>query len=215
MTRKILLAATLATVALAGAAEAQSYDRDRDHDRGRGVSATLFELPNFQGRSVTVRGDVENLAGYRFNDLAQSVRLEGAWRLCEKSDFGGRCVEERGDIADLNTVGMFVKISSLQPAGGFGGGGYGGGPGPGPGAGGYGRGDRGIEGARAVFFPRPSVRGLDVAAGSNGANSFCRNQGLGAALYFDSSERAPRAIGPEGQFVGPSSVLRDLVCRKY
>ena len=206
MTRRTVLAAAFATLALTGPAEAQPYDRER----GRG-SATLYEEPNFQGRSVTVRGDVENLAGYRFNDLAQSVRLEGTWRLCEKSDFGGRCVEQRGDIADLNSIGMFVKISSLQPAGGFGGG-----PGQGGGSGGgYGRGDRGIDGSRSVFFPRPNVQGLDVAAGSNGANTFCRSQGLGQAAYFDSSERAPRAIGPEGQFVGPSSVLRDLVCRKY
>jgi hypothetical protein len=72
-----------------------------------------------------------------------------------------------------------------------------------------------VEGTTTVFFARPSVRGIDVAAGSNGANSFCRNQGLGAAVYYDSSERAPRAIGPDGEFVGRSSVLRDLLCRKY
>ena len=197
MTAKTLLTAAFATLALAGAAQAQPH--------GRGGSATLYELPNFQGRSVTVRGDVANLKDYRFNDIAQSARFEGAWQVCEKSDFGGRCVETRGEVADLNSIGMLVKISSLQPAGG----GYGGG------GGGYGRGERGVEGSRAVFFARPNVRGLDVAAGSNGANNFCRNQGLGAAVYFDSSERAPRAIGPEGEFVGPSSVLRDLVCRKY
>jgi hypothetical protein len=195
----------MAALAMAGLAQAQPYGRDR------AGSATLYELPNFQGRSVNVRGDVANLAGYRFNDIAQSARFEGAWRVCEKSDFGGRCVDARGEVADLNSIGMLVKISSLQPAGGFGGGG----PWSGGGGGGYGRGDRGIEGSRSVFFPRPNVQGLDVAAGSNGANVFCRNQGLGSAAYFDSSERAPRAIGPEGQFVGSSSVLRDLVCRKY
>jgi hypothetical protein len=208
MTAKTLLTATFATLALAGAAQAQPH--------GRGGSATLYELPNFQGRSVTVRGDVANLKDYRFNDIAQSARFEGTWQICEKSDFGGRCVEQRGEVADLNSIGMLVKISSLQPAGGFGGGdGPGRGDGGGYGGGGYGRGERGVEGSRAVFFARPNVRGLDVAAGSNGANTFCRNQGLGAAVYFDSSERAPRAIGPEGQFVGPSGVLRDLVCRKY
>ena len=75
--------------------------------------------------------------------------------------------------------------------------------------------ERGIEGARTVFFPRPTVDGVDVAAGDRGADVFCRNQGLGRAAWFDSSERAAQAIGPEGQYVGRSTVLRDLLCRKY
>jgi hypothetical protein len=159
---------------------------------------------------VTITGDVTNLSNYNFNDRAQSLRLEGRWRLCEHADFGGRCVELTGDVRELNTIAMAERITSLEPIGGAGRPG----PGPRPG-GGYGRGERGVEGSRTVFFARPTVRGLDVAAGSNGANTFCREQGLGAAVYYDSNERAGRAIDPDGRVIGPSTVLRDLLCRKY
>ncbi|MET0272086.1 MAG: beta/gamma crystallin-related protein, partial [Phenylobacterium sp.] len=205
---KTLALAALAALSFAAAAEAQPAGRGRP-------SATLYDQENFEGQSVTVSSAVGKLSDYRFNDRALSLKLTGLWRLCEHADFGGRCVELTGDVKALNPVGLAGRISSLAPAGG-------GGPRPGPGpipgpgpGGGYGRGERGVEGANTVFFARPSVRGIDVAAGSNGANTFCRNQGLGGAVYYDSSERAPRAIGPDGEFVGRSSVLRDLLCQKY
>lgn len=194
--------------ALAWAVLAQAHAQP--YRGGRGPSATLYERPNFEGRQVTISGEVANLSNYGFNDRAHSLRLQGRWRLCEHSDFGGRCVELTGDVPELNTMALAERITSLEPIAG--GGGW---PDrPGPGGGGYGRGQRGVEGHNAVFFARPTVRGLDVAAGSNGANVFCREQGLGGALYFDSSQRAGRAIGPEGQVTGPSPVLRDLLCRR-
>jgi hypothetical protein len=66
-----------------------------------------------------------------------------------------------------------------------------------------------------VFFPRPTLGGVDVAAGGRGADSFCRRQGLGPAVWYDSGERASQAVGPDGEYVGRSTVLRDLLCRKY
>jgi hypothetical protein len=210
---KTLTLAALAALVAAGAAAAQPYGRG-----GRGPTATLFEGPNFTGRSVTISTDTPNLSNYGFNDRAQSLQLNGLWRLCEHSDFGGRCVELQGGVPELHGMGLAERISSLQPSGRGGGGQWGGGqPGGGWGGGGWDRGQasRGVEGTTTVFFARPTVRGVDVAAGQNGANTFCRNQGLGGAVYFDSSTRAPQAIGPEGQFVGSSTVLRDLLCRRY
>jgi len=210
MKKTILILTAAAGLAAAGAAGAQGWS-------GRGPSATLYDRPEFGGREVTISGPVENLSNYGFNDRAHSLRLQGRWRLCEHSDFGGRCVELTGNVPELQTMGLAERITSLEPIGG----GYRPRPDPrpdpfpGPGPGGYGRGERGVEGDRTVFFPRPRVRGLDVAAGANGANTFCRNQGLGSAVYYDSNERAPRAIGPEGQVVGSSTVLRDLLCRRY
>lgn len=213
MRKTTILATALAVLTLAGAADAQPRG-------GRGLpSATLFEGDNFTGRSVTLSTDVGNLSGYGFNDRAHSARLEGLWRLCEHADFGGRCVELTGPV-DLGAMGLAERISSLQPVDRGGGrpgrdrdddddgygGGWGGRPDP--------RDGRGVDGVRTVFFARPSVRGLDVAAGANGANSFCRRQGLGPAVWFDSGERAPRAIGPDGQVIGASTVIRDLLCRK-
>ncbi|WP_334162162.1 hypothetical protein, partial [Phenylobacterium sp.] len=120
---------------------------------------------------------------------------------------------------ELNTLALAERITSLEPVGRGGGEGRPGWDDDRPGGGwgpGGGRPDtRGVEGAHSVFFARPTVRGMDLAAGSNGANSFCRRQGLGPAVYFDSSERAPRALGPEGQIVGRSPVLRDVLCRKF
>lgn len=211
MLKTFLVLTAIAALAWAAIAHAQPYGGGR----GR-ASATLYDRPNFEGRQVTITGAVTNLSDYAFNDRAHSLRLQGRWRLCEHADLGGRCVELTGDVPELNTVAMAERITSLVPVEG----GYRPDPrpdprpGPGPG-GGYPRGERGVEGSRTIFFARPTVRGLDVAAGANGANAFCRSQGLGAAVYYDSSERAGRAVGPEGEFVGPSTVLRDLLCRKY
>ncbi len=211
MTLKIALAAAALTLAATGAAHAQ---------RGGGT-ATLYELPGFQGRSVTITQAEADLGKWRFNDRAQSARFQGRWLACEHDDFRGKCQEIRGDVADLTTYGLMAQISSIAPAGfrdGPGpGGGYdrpGGGDGWGP-RGPGGRDARGVDGERTVFFPHPTVRGVDVAAGKNGADTFCRRQGLGPSVWFDSGARASQAIGPEGQLVGRSSVIRDLLCAKY
>lgn len=216
MTKTTLICAGLAALALAGAAEAQPRGGG-----GRGPTATLYEGANFSGRSVTISGEVSNLSNYAFNDRAHSLRLNGRWRLCEHANLEGRCVELTGDVPDLNTMALAERITSLEPVGRGGGDGRpdwdddDGRPGGGWGSGGGRPDTRGVEGARSVFFARPTVRGMDLAAGANGANSFCRRQGLGPAVYFDSSERAPRALGPEGQIVGRSPVLRDVLCRKF
>jgi hypothetical protein len=213
--RQLWLAGAIATLALApilaGSAQAQPF-------RGGG-SATLYELPNFEGRSVTITGSTPDLGDWRFNDRARSARFEGRWRICEHDDFRGRCQEVRGEVPDLNRYGLAEQISSLEPAG-FGGPGPGPGSGPGPGDGWGPRppggwDSRGVDGTRTVFFARPTVRGMDLAAGKNGADTFCRRQGLGPAAWFDDSERASRALGPEGEITGRSRVIRDLLCLRY
>jgi hypothetical protein len=190
-------ATALAALTLAGAASAQPV---------RGGTATLYDQPNFQGASVTITQSTPDLGRWRFNDRAQSARFEGRWLICEHDDFRGRCQEVRGDVPNLHQYGLMAQVSSLEPAGR---------PPGGPGGGFPGGGARGVDGTRTVFFVRPSVRGVDVAAGDRGANAFCRAQGLGPAVWYDSSERAREAIGPDGELVGRSSVLRDLLCRKY
>ena len=199
---KMLWAAALAGLAIAGSAEAQPF---------RAGSATLYERPNFQGRSVTITQSAADLGDWRFNDRAQSARFEGRWRVCEHDDFRGRCQEVTGSVPDLTTYGLMAQISSMEPTGRPGGGGLPGGGYPGR----PGRDERATDGTRTVFFPRPTVGGMDVAAGERGADAYCRRQGLGPAVWFDSSERAGQAVGPDGQFVGRSTVLRDLLCRKY
>lgn len=205
MTKTFCMTALAAlTLAAAGAAQAQPGGG------GRGT-ATLYDQPNFQGNAVTITQSTPDLGRWRFNDRAQSARFDGRWLICEHDNFKGRCQEVRGDVASLHSYGLMAQVSSLEPArrpGG--GGGYPGGPG-----GGWQGGSRGVDGHRTVFFARPTVRGVDVAAGDRGANAFCRGQGLGGAVWFDSSERANQAIGPDGQLIGRSTVIRDLLCRKY
>ena len=202
MTKTFCIAA-LAVLAVGSAAQAQPF---------RGGSATLYDQPNFQGNSVTITQSAPDLGKWRFNDRAQSARFEGRWLICEHDDFKGRCQEVRGDVANLHTLGLMAQVSSLQPVGGR----PGGGPGPGPIPGFPGRPDgRGVDGTVTVFFARPTLGGIDVAAGSRGADMYCRRQGLGAAVWYDSSQRASQAVGPEGQMIGRSTVIRDLLCRKY
>lgn len=201
MKTTLTLAAALTALTLAAPAAAQGFG-----------TATLYELPNFQGRSLTITQGSSDLGKYKWNDRAQSAKFNGPWLACEHDDFEGRCQTIRRDVADLTTYGLMAQISSMEPVGAprprpI--------PGPGPGP----RDDewrnRGTEGNRTVFFPRPTVRGLDLAAGGRNADTFCRRQGLGDAVWFDDSERARQAIGPEGQITGRSPVIRDLLCRKY
>lgn len=205
---RLLTMAALAAMTLATAASAQPYG-------GRGGSATLYEFPNFQGRQFTVTSETTNLPR-QFNDLARSARFDGRWTVCENADFGGRCVELSGAVPELNSVGLAERISSLRPAGRDGGWGRPDDDWDRPGGGWGGRlGGRGIDGARSVFYPYPTIRGSDIAAGSTSANEFCRRNGHGGAAHYDSSERAPRAVDHNGRPIGPSPVLRDLLCRKY
>lgn len=201
MTKTLCIAALSLAAIAAGAAHAQP---------NRGGTVTLYDQPNFQGNAVTITQSAPDLGKWRFNDRAQSAKVQGRWLACEHDDFKGRCQELRGDIPNLHTYGLMAQISSIEPAGQSRPG-----PGPIPPRPGGGGGNRGVEGTRTVFFAQPRVDGYDVAAGDRGADAFCRRQGLGSAVWYDSSERAREAIGPDGQIVGRSSVLRDLLCRRY
>ena len=165
--------------------------------------ATLYELPGFQGRQMTVLASGDNLATLSFNDIAQSARFEGRWRICEDARFRGRCRDVAGEVADLAEAGMTLKVSSLQ--------GYQ--------EGAWDRrdvdGGRPQTGARNVLFAFPNAGGFDLSGESGSADRFCRMMGLGSAAYFDNGERAPRALDQAGRYVGETSVLRDVLCRRF
>ena len=221
MARHVLaLTVAAAAVALAGVAGAQPYGRPGGG--GRPV-ATLYEGYNFEGRRVEVFASEGNLSNIGFNDRARSARFEGQWRICENASYGGRCQDVQGEVADLNRIGMAERISSLQAYdGGYGGGQSGGGYGGGYNNGGYGGSGggwsgqgRGTEGERTVFFPYPKIDGTDVAAGDMSANAFCRSKGLNGVAFYDSSQRAPYALDGERRPVRNTTIIRDLLCRKY
>jgi hypothetical protein len=57
---------------------------------------------------------------------------------------------------------------------------------------------QGVAGHSSVFFIRPQRDGADVPGGNrDAADAFCRDHGLGPALYFDAGSR----------------ILRDVLCR--
>jgi hypothetical protein len=91
-------------------------------------------------------------------------------------------------------------------------GGYGGGQG-----GWNGRPDRQdrSEGRSAVFFPNPTINGQPIAAfgGRLAADMFCRRQGYGPAIYFDTTGRG-RGLGQDNRFITMGPVLSDVLCRR-
>jgi len=76
---------------------------------------TLFEGPNFQGRSMTLRGETSNLDGTGFNDRTSSIIVrDGVWEACVDAYFQGSCVQfQPGEYPQLE--GRFDRsISSLR-----------------------------------------------------------------------------------------------------
>ena len=162
-------------------------------------TATLYELPGFQGRSVVVNGSTGNLADNGFNDRARSVQLSGTWRLCEDAGFRSRCETMSGSIPDLSRRGI-NGLSSLQPVDN--GGGY---------PGGY-PGGAGVQGRLVVFYPGPvsssygagppygygGGNAYGYGTGKRAADNFCRQMGAREAIYYDSA----------------GNTLQDVLCRR-
>jgi hypothetical protein len=76
---------------------------------------TLFEGQNFQGRSMTFRGETSNLDGTGFNDRTSSIIVrDGVWEACVDAYFQGGCTQfQPGEYPQLE--GRFDRsISSLR-----------------------------------------------------------------------------------------------------
>ena len=79
-----------------------------------GARITIYELPNFGGRSATLTGTEFQLSV--LNNRAGSVRVSGGrWEVCDQPRFGGRCSTFTGDIRDLNSYGLKDRILSVRP----------------------------------------------------------------------------------------------------
>jgi|ERR1700737_3302094 len=77
---------------------------------------TLFEGPNFQGRSMTLRGETSNLDGTGFNDRTSSIIVrDGVWEACVDAYFQGSCVQfSRENIRSSKAVSTaaFLRCES-------------------------------------------------------------------------------------------------------
>jgi len=170
----------------------------------------MCENADYKGRCEVISGNVPDLNAYTMGGRISSLQLIGP---------------DQGPPGRPGQPLPPPPYNDRYPGGGPGQypggvGQYPGGPGQYPGGQGPDNGynddrDEGVEGRTTVFFARPTVRGSDIAANRpRVADEFCRRSGLGQAIYFDQSERARRAVDVDGRNVGPSAVLRDVLCRK-
>jgi len=101
------------------------YDRDGDRWNGRGPgggggrTATLFEYPNFQGRSYTVYDYNRGLGSTGFEDRAMSGHFDGPWIICEDDDFQGHCETVSGNVRNLDRLNLGHEVSSLRATRGY------------------------------------------------------------------------------------------------
>lgn len=81
------------------------------------TAITVYEKPNFKGRSLKFDRSVPSLAAVDFNDLAASVKIDGKrdWVLCEHRNFMGKCVRVRAKEKNLKRLKIDGKVSSLYP----------------------------------------------------------------------------------------------------
>lgn len=92
-------------------------DRRGDERRGgrerRGSTLVLFEDRDLRGRSRELdRPDRLLEMGDRVSSLATRG---GAWEICERPDFGGRCVTVSGEVPSLRAYRMANGIGSARP----------------------------------------------------------------------------------------------------
>jgi hypothetical protein len=101
---KLMLAGACAASLMGASAQAQLGS----------ARATLYEFPNFQGRSVTIYRNNDNLADSNFNDLAQSGHFDGDWTVCSDANYRGNCQTLSGDVGNLNQYSLGRTVSSLR-----------------------------------------------------------------------------------------------------
>jgi uncharacterized protein YcfJ len=76
----------------------------------------FYENDNFQGRSMTAEGPVDDFRRSGFNDRASSVVVSsGLWEACQDARYGGACIVLRpGQYPSLTAMGMNDRISSVR-----------------------------------------------------------------------------------------------------
>lgn len=81
------------------------------------TAITVFDQPNFRGKSLTFERPVASLAAVKFNDLTASVQIKGKrdWVLCEHRNFFGKCVRIRAKEKNLKRLQFDGKVSSMYP----------------------------------------------------------------------------------------------------
>lgn len=81
------------------------------------TAITVFDQPNFKGRTLVFNTSVPSLARINFNDVIASVQIKGTrdWVICEHRNFMGKCVRIRAKEKDLKRLKINGQVSSLYP----------------------------------------------------------------------------------------------------
>jgi hypothetical protein len=83
-----------------------------------GVAAgelTLYEGENFQGRSLTLRGEARDLDRTNFNDRASSLVVRnGVWQVCSDAQFRGNCATLQPGEYPVLQNGLDRRVSSAR-----------------------------------------------------------------------------------------------------
>jgi hypothetical protein len=75
-------------------------------------SLTLYDMPGFRGRSVTLFADNLDLSDTGVVGKARSAQVIGQWRVCEAPGWRGRCQTLNRNIADLAAFDLAGRIVS-------------------------------------------------------------------------------------------------------
>ncbi|MEE9380689.1 MAG: beta/gamma crystallin-related protein [Hyphomonadaceae bacterium] len=195
----------LSDLGLAGNISSAVLTPYREGPNGHAIS--LFDKRDYRGAFLGFDEAVSELSSRRFNDTAESIRINsGRWLVCSDANFRGHCEVLGRSVRDLYEFELGNKISSLRPYdgrsydGGYPGGGNNGGGHGGDGHGGGDQGnDRGIDGETTTFFPRPTDYGRRIDYRHNAGDTFCRARGFRDAVYAGRNRR---------------NELSDVLCRR-
>lgn len=186
-------------------------------------SITLYEYPAYLGRSVSVTSATSDLASLGFARRAQSARVTGSWEVCPQPAYKGNCQTLTGNVKVLQLLGLGGTIASVRPgasattaatAGTAGA--------PASAAVKVNLADldvdEGAEGQDTAFFPRPSLQGNQVSAGTNdrtAADAFCKQAGYASSIYAGRARTQSSNIIDVAAAVRVRAYpLRDVLCRK-
>lgn len=88
--------------------------RGEDRDRRWHSTLTLFEYRDLRGGTFEL--DHPDRALTETGGRARSLSTKGGpWEICDRADFGGRCVTVSGDVTDLRAYGMSNRVASARP----------------------------------------------------------------------------------------------------
>ena len=189
-------------------------------------SVTLFELPLYAGRSVTITSATPDLAAQTFARRAQSARVTGSWQFCPEVNYGGTCRTVTANQRALALLGAAGAVSSLRTTADAAAAPVGTTTTTAATTASAGTAvniadmdvDAGTEGQDTAYFARPALARNEVSAGTNdkvAADAFCKAAGFGTSAY------AGRARAQTSNLIDLSAstrvrgfALRDVLCRR-